>query len=853
MHVAVNIDVTMWPSTAVLVTCVILYQSFCVSSNKISISNHCLGNQHCQSLESASKQSINNTVLMIIDTQYTLLEVAKFVRAGNVTITGKGKYNTQLICADNVTNITGAGIIFENSSNISLRDLTITECGLNITDSMANRKLTGTTTAVLINRCSQVTISSIIVSNSGQGLTLVNTLSQVNVTDSQFINNIIVNKEDWPGGGGLQILFNSAEEFTSYFFIVKNLFAYNSAISANVFPSIVAGRGGGVRILFLDGCRNTHILVNGNHFENNNAVYGGGLMVLLSGNALLNTINISNNIFVNNSARAGGGGAAFGYSIHQQGIYLHDRLYPKHNTLTVFNSTFENNKAVFGGGIYSFTSAIGLSFKHPFNEFVCDKCHFENNIANNGAALDATINPDELAGGQYILEITLVSCFFIKNKALDSNSESVYVSNGAVHVLSVPLRFNKTTTFIGNTGSALYIASASVKFSEYSYVVYQSNSGYKGGAIYMFGESEIRIFDNSSFYFQNNSAALYGGAICAEISQPHFFSLVDSCFIRVSLSDNNNITFHFKDNNAVIGNDIFTTTIAPCAAICQHHSGIYYNIMTNLSNFFKESCLGTFNFSDQNETITTRVATSPQSITADSPFVDAIPGIKTELNITQTDEFEGDVSQFFPLSASIANSDKCAKIHSDYLVVTGNNLIIIGNPGAQGKLLLQNQSVKKILDFQLHDCPPGFILDVPGCDAQCICFELLRNISLSYNNLQCLSDSSSMAIYVGYWAGYANTSKTSQDTLYTGNCIVELLTHNIEDDNVLHKLPRDPSELETKICDKNRKGLLCGRCNENTSVYYHSNRYTCGTNEYCRYGILIYIVSELLPVTSDFQ
>ena len=271
--------------------------------------------------------------------------------------------------------------------------------------------------------------------------------------------------------------------------------------------------------------------------------------------------------------------------------------------------------------------------------------------------------------------------------------------------------------------------------------------------------------------------------------------------------------------------------------------------------------VATFNFSDNNETIATRVATSPQSITitGNSSLVHAIPGVKTTLNIIQTDELGKNVGQFFPLSAKIASSDKCAKVHPDYLVITDNKLIIIGNPRAQGKLLLQSQSVKLKLDFQLYDCPPGHILNnSAGCEAQCKCFELFSNVSLSYNNLQCMPNGS-VAIRVGYWAGYDNTSDPSQNTLYTGRCIVELLAHNTEYENVskqphkLFKLPNHPSQLEMAMCDNNRKGCLCGRCNENTSVYYHSVRYTCGSNELCRFGILIYIVSELLPVTVLFS
>ena len=776
---------------------------------------------------------------MIIDTQYTLLEVAKFVRAGNVTITGKGKHITQLICADNIT---GAGIIFENSSNISLRDLTITECGLNITDSMANRNLTGTTTAVLINRCSQVTISSIKVSNSGQGLTLVNTLSQVNVTDSQFINN----SKNQAGGGGIQVVFNLdfSEDDGANYFIARNWIVGNNA-SAGKFHSY-EGRGGGIRILLFNGCRNMHIVLDENHIENNSAVFGGGLLLYMSGNASHNVVNISNNVFLNNSSpKGGGGGAEFGCSIYQSGIYLHEHLYPTYNNITVFNSTFKNNKAAYGGGMSTFTSSINFFYNHPFNKLICIRCHFENNIANDGAALDVSLNAFMTTGAQYLSAPILFDCSFVRNK-VDADPKS----NGAVHVLSVPLRFKGTTTFIENTGSALYIASASVTFSEYSHVVYQSNSGYKGGAIHMFGDSQMNVNDNSFFYFQNNTAALYGGALCAETSQPHISSFIDLCFLQVYKFDRNNITYSFEDNNAKIGNDIYATTIAPCAALCQYHSKTFKTV--NFSLFFQDSCLGTFNFIDDNKTIATHVATSPKEIMiTDNSLLQPFPGLKINLNITQTDELEGDVSKLFPLSASIASFDKCAKIHSDYLVVTGNDLIIIGNPGAQGKLLLQSQSVKQMLDFQLHDCPPGFILDNPGCDAQCKCFELFQNTSLSYNNLQCIPVGL-VAIRVDCWAGYANTSNPTQETLYTGDCIVEVLSHDIKHKNQFFKLPRHPSELEAVMCDKNREGLLCGRCNENTSVYYHSNRYTCGTNEHCRYGILIYIVSELLPVTILF-
>ena len=65
------------------------------------------------------------------------------------------------------------------------------------------------------------------------------------------------------------------------------------------------------------------------------------------------------------------------------------------------------------------------------------------NTLIDGAVLDSTINAYELPGAQYIHTIVIVNCSFIKN---------IGKSNGAVYVLSVPLRFNITTTFIANTG-----------------------------------------------------------------------------------------------------------------------------------------------------------------------------------------------------------------------------------------------------------------------------------------------------------------------------------------------------------------------------------------------------------------
>ena len=79
-------------------------------------------------------------------------------------------------------------------------------------------------------------------------------------------------------------------------------------------------------------------------------------------------------------------------------------------------------------------------------------------------------------------------------------------------------------------------------------------------------------------------------------------------------------------------------------------------------------------------------------------------------------------------------------------------------------------------------------------------------------------------------------------------------THEGRVDLELCSLPStaDVKKLEKRICGENRHGRLCGRCVQNKSVYYHSDNFTCGDTTSCQYGILIYIASELLPVTIIF-
>ena len=65
-------------------------------------------------------------------------------------------------------------------------------------------------------------------------------------------------------------------------------------------------------------------------------------------------------------------------------------------------------------------------------------------------------------------------------------------------------------------------------------------------------------------------------------------------------------------------------------------------------------------------------------------------------------------------------------------------------------------------------------------------------------------------------------------------------------------LPSNSSDRSPYICNINRKGTLCGACKKGHSAYYRSMSFSCKPNDLCYLGWLIYILTELLPVTILF-
>ena len=103
----------------------------------------------------------------------------------------------------------------------------------------------------------------------------------------------------------------------------------------------------------------------------------------------------------------------------------------------------------------------------------------------------------------------------------------------------------------------------------------------------------------------------------------------------------------------------------------------------------------------------------------------------------------------------------------------------------------------------------------------------------------------------GIWAGYSGESE-SEDTLFTAYCPLSFCSYNESNDlSYFFLLPAEPNrtELSKCICSTYRTGWLCGSCIDGYSVYFHSPNYQCGPDTDCNVGPLLYLLSEIVPLT----
>ena len=839
---------------------------------------HSLSSTDCYSipLEYVPDYLNNSMVLQFNTSELTLTTLLSIEGKKNISLLGMNG-GTKISCyppdVSNHSN-TGAGLAFIAVQNLTLANLTFEKCGALQTSTSAPS--TKFRCSIYILNCTSIHIANVVVRNSsGTGVALFDTFGIVSIENSYFGWNRVPASEilKYSGGGGVHVELSCCNESLQMTFQACYIFDNNASNHDPDDPGFTTplgyqgmARGGGLCLKV----QLATVVINISHcvFERNSAIWGGGLYLNLRDGSNSSEIYISNVTFDRNICyKLGGGGA----KIH----YMFTESRPvKNNSILLENCTFINNTANFGGGVAFHSNQRCKSCPDLNNTIQFLDCTWESNTAHYGAAVNIE-PPIWNTPSTGLLPVPVFqNCRFISNCVTDENKSAVKCTNcvqsehgkGTFLATGYSIQFKGTLHFEGNSGSAMYMVSSILEFAAGSDVHFVDNTGYEGGAIALIAFSSIWVSQNCTFTFTNNSALLRGGAIFSQSADSYDYVSSRRCFIQLHQEDYNkmyektNVIFSFTKNwigskfevkrDNQYGSSIFASTVYSCNRYCSRS----VSRDGKVENPFR--CIGEFIY---NNSSTYKIESSRHEVsTCGGQFIwnsseptplQVIPGKSFKLPIELEDDFENIVPEVYHVTV---NNNGYSNITTDraFTYTSDVGIVLFGNPGDNGSIKLTRRNSREIsltLAVQLQQCPPGYIHDTKS--RKCICS---ISSEFSYKGIySCNPDSFCAHIHNGYWIGYVDND--TEYGLATGYCPFKFCFHTKK--LILRCLPdtaSNTSSLDRFVCGSNRTGILCGKCRGNQSVHYHSGTYDCKSNKLCKIGWLLYILSELLPLTIFF-
>ena len=538
-----------------------------------------------------------------------------------------------------------SGLAFFQSNNITMKNIKVDSCGAlqsNIIKSHDNMQ-----SAIFVDTCNNIQLNNVDVINSnGTGIVLYNPSGVVHLGMCNFINNSL-SSVDPPaiGGGGLVI---EADDVTANYdcMVMNSTFLNNTAKSRRLSilsqasnPSQYFGLGGGITIVFKEGTVNNTVQLAGVRLENNIAQFGGGLYLAFFDSASGNYVTIDGIEVTNNTAImlevgvllpfASGGGISIDFAFNKVD-------YPFNNTAEISNSRFLSNTAQLGGGIAVDVVYDGYGCVNADNKLLIENCSFDNSEGYQGSSayfsgtskdchahLNTTLSFTNFTNGHCEHKNDLIPCL------------------GSVFLRFFTLIVRNAILFSENSYSAMSLISSSIQLLPSAQLQFLSNTGFNGAALHIVDCSSVIVNDNTSLYFEDNTASNYGGAIYIEQCTQ---TIELYCFIRHSNStvDPNQwkINASFSENYAQCGNSIYIDSIQSC--VWPNH---------NKSTMF---CWKGWSYGEMGSCVN-QLRTGPAYLVSNGPTkYTAYPGECINLeDFTVFDDFNNDITHEFNLQVNV--------------------------------------------------------------------------------------------------------------------------------------------------------------------------------------------------------
>lgn len=869
----------------VLIFCLKESATTCVY-DETNLCQGCASSIQIQNITSVHSSEIT---LYMCSKTLQLDHVLLFENSKGVSLLGLVEGKATLKCPSNAN----AGILIRNVISISISSILFSGCSFQYIPS-GNNSTVYIYSAILITNSVNININEIeVAQSSGIGLLMVDSQGEILIKNSSFEENRIPNENSTylSGGGGLYIDIshcNSTITDNNTIYEIHNCTFRNNVATQSeslVINEIMSGRcnsrfqelgyGGGLSVMLKGHAHGNIISIIRCKFLSNHATWGGGLYLVFKDEAINNTLLLMDTDFIgNNVPLNGGGGLDIGVITFAHYQTSKNPLKPINNSVLLENCRFENNNASYGGGLAVYATQSS-SFMDLNNSITVNNCTWINNSALIGAAVDLSSHIWNEKNGK-LPKIKFINCSFISNSIHHMKiKEKTYTSHakgkGVFLSVGYQIDFAGNISFQANVGSALFLTSSVATFSDKSQVQFIGNKGFDGGAITLLGFSSIDINDNSVFRFINNSAKDKGGAILSITTNKMDIIATYVCFIHYIGDEKNvtkrNIHFLFKNNKAGAydksheveghyGHSIFTSSLNSCNRQC---------LINGMNQSFEESfnCIANFTFINSTKyDISTSGKVIRRTDGDDKCPLKVIPGKLINLPVIMIDDLSHEVEDFYHVSVKNINNSNVSIDFSD-AYISERLIRFYGKPGDRAMVTIETINIREIgisFTLKIDECPPGYV-QITKMERKRIYFTCECSASTTdkrYTGIHRCNDTIFSALLKrGYWIGYdQKEGYGSEDNLYAGYCPRGFCFTNrpTETTHRDYILPSNTSvqALDNLICGAKRTGILCGSCTTNYSSYYHSSTYRCKNNTKCKWGLLLFLITEILPVTILF-
>ena len=842
----------------------------------------------------------------------------RFYYMKNISIVGlpgdepTGKVSVIIQCYGVGVDGKSAGLTFVQSDSIIIQGVALVGCG--VYHNSTSQDFSSTTqfkflkfyTAIYFLLCNDVMLDSIHINDTqGVGMVMYSTAGENSIKNSVFSNNKIDPSSEFPGGGGLYIEFSycvpdvinggyvdcTQSSLTDATMTPPTIGAHYS-IKASVFvgnqatlPSMMAnyakfilphldqhvafGRGGGLSVYFKGNCKdNTVVVSNHSLFKGNHALWGGGIFVEHQDNSNNNTFRMTASSVEQNTcynktsevAGTGGGGVYLGYSFFTQVRTVHN------NVMAFDHVNITQNQAYFGGGL-AFYSAREQGQVRSTNMLIFSSCLWRENVARVGSAFDASPRTTNSTEGA-LVQLLFKQCTFENNLAKyasDTNEPGNFVGVGAVYVDSVPVYFTESVSFRNNSQTALASINAGLYFESGCQAQFKSNSGRKGGAVALFGNSFIQVSENTSMTFVSNYAEIKGGAIYGQSIGEHDLISSRNCFIRYSdiTRTSSDWTSSFLFENNTVGNNhnlnsLYLTSLLTCVWV---NAGPHLHLQSETVSELAQNVFcplkneTNWQYSDATDQhCTHEIATSSAYFYSknniSTPYhypytMSVVPGKLAPIPIRAADDRANDVTREMVLTAAIVSTGHNISLDSSSTYVHSNDSIIVyGEPNSEGVIKFETDGhrvIETTVNVALEPCPPGMTITTNAAgQSKCHCHSDQGYIFNYF--AECSDTNFQTTVLTGGWIGQHNGA------LVGGQCPFEYC-------NTFNNVTMLATEQDLeKICTNNRTGTLCGKCDTNFAPAVNTDTFQCVEclPQQEKYNWLIFLITEYVPITIFF-